>query len=408
MTLVWDARNELQGRQGVHALIAGVSSYRHLPGGSGKLTDDSYGLRQLSSTALTAYRIYRWILDRKDRLPLPLATVRLLLSPSATELATEPEMATLAAPCTRSSFVSAAKQWRDDASSNREGMTFFYFAGHGVQRKVSDAIMLPEDFGDPNEGPLRNAVPFDNLFHGMAPSSGSMAQIARKQIYFIDTCRDLTQEMRDSEWQEVSGIWRVSLGGLDDRHAPVFFSAIPGSRAYALKGRMTFFGEALLGCLEGAGADTLSQRDSHGRVRWAVSVYPLDEALRGQMAKLNESVRVRRGLRADQPDQHYDLTGHVHNLVLHYLDDPPEVDVMLTIKPTDALPFVRLEVTDVHRGSKVWTLEPIDPHPYENKLRAGIYQVNAKITDTSSQLYSSYEEWHKITPPWYPVTAMVS
>src|SRR5437588_42841 len=35
MTLIFDRRNELQGGPGLHALIAGVSSYPHLPGGTG-------------------------------------------------------------------------------------------------------------------------------------------------------------------------------------------------------------------------------------------------------------------------------------------------------------------------------------------------------------------------------------
>src|SRR4051794_1449431 len=98
MTLLFDQRDQLQGRPGLHALIAGASFYRHLPGGGGAPAEKTYGLKQLSSTALTAYRVYQWILQRKDQLPVPLATVRLLLSPSQAELDAEPGMKGLVDP----------------------------------------------------------------------------------------------------------------------------------------------------------------------------------------------------------------------------------------------------------------------------------------------------------------------
>lgn len=85
MALVFDNRHNLQGKPGLHALIAGVSRYRHLPGGGGPPAKEDWKLPQLTATALTAYKIYRWLIDRRDRLPKRLATVRLLLSPSDAE-----------------------------------------------------------------------------------------------------------------------------------------------------------------------------------------------------------------------------------------------------------------------------------------------------------------------------------
>lgn len=44
MTLIFDKRNELQGQPGLHALIAGVSSYPHLLGGTGIPAPESLAL----------------------------------------------------------------------------------------------------------------------------------------------------------------------------------------------------------------------------------------------------------------------------------------------------------------------------------------------------------------------------
>lgn len=397
MTLVLDERSDLRGKPGLHVFIAGASLYRHLPGGGGKPTDNSYGMQQLSSTALTGYKVYRWLLDNKGQLPLPLATVRLLLSPSPAELAVEPKMENLTDACTRANFAAEAKQWRKDAGSSRDEFTFFYFAGHGVQRKKDDAVMLLEDFGNPDEGPLASAVTIDNLFNGMAPPASPTEQIAQRQIYFVDACRIAPSEFRAWEWLDVSGIWGVELSGSDDRYAPIFFAAIPGTKAYALSGEQTLFSKALLACLNGSGAEALEE-DTDGQVRWGVTVHSLNEALESQVGELNVE---------HEGNQKYTLSGLVRNTVLHYLERPPEVDIVLEIDPTEALPFVRLEVTDP-QDAGVWNLEPIDPHPYENKLPAGYYRISAKIVNPPQPPYVDYAKWREVKPPRCPVKARLS
>src|SRR2546422_10325560 len=100
MTLIFDNRANLQGKPGLHALIAGVSAYPHLPAGTGTPAPDSFGMQQLSSTALSAYKMYRWLEGWQNRLRIPLATCRLLLSPSQDEATVEPRLSGLAEACT--------------------------------------------------------------------------------------------------------------------------------------------------------------------------------------------------------------------------------------------------------------------------------------------------------------------
>src|SRR5271166_2447434 len=89
---VVDRRASLAGTAAMHAFIVGVSAYPELPPGGQPQTEHSHGLEQLSSTALAAYRVYEWLVDPGTKLPVPLATVRLLLCPSAEEIAAEPKL----------------------------------------------------------------------------------------------------------------------------------------------------------------------------------------------------------------------------------------------------------------------------------------------------------------------------
>jgi hypothetical protein len=83
MSLVYDNRAVSPG---VHALIVGVSSYRHLPGGGGVQAAETYGLTQLSAAASTATAVYEWLATQSANLRVPLASCRLLLSPSGASL----------------------------------------------------------------------------------------------------------------------------------------------------------------------------------------------------------------------------------------------------------------------------------------------------------------------------------
>jgi Caspase domain len=147
------------------------------------------GMSQLTSAALSAFRMAQWLERRADRLTAPLATLRLLLSPSEREVEdVEPALATVAEPCIFEALRSEVADWRDDASGRSDDVTLFYFAGHGVQRVKGDAVMLCEDFGDGVGGVLDRAISGVNLYNGMAPAPGREG-IARTQFYFIDACR---------------------------------------------------------------------------------------------------------------------------------------------------------------------------------------------------------------------------
>lgn len=368
MSVVFDDTAALAGRPGVHALVAGVSHYRHLQGGAGPPAPDGFGLRQLSSTALSASRIRDWLLERRARLPVPLATLRFLASPSAGEVGVDARLAT-ATPCTRRNFTAACREWRAQAATHAQNQTIFYFAGHGLQRSRSDAVMLFEDFGDPAEGPLTNAAELMNIFDGMAPPADTTRPMPQTQLYFVDACRVVPTSTLNFQALSVPDVLPVELVVRDDRQAPIFFATVSGDLAFALPNEQTLFCKALLASLNGA-AGTPTQ-DDQGNVRWQVSAQSLNRALNTFFDALTA---------VPGSSQEFSLGGlPTGDPVVHFLDGPPAVELSLEIDPVDALPFARIDIVGAGGNALQAPPQPLVPHPFVTTVPAGIYTIRVTI-----------------------------
>ncbi len=367
MTPGFDNRANLQGQPDLHVLIAGVSTYQNLPKQNDPLTPESFGMRQLSSTALTKYKIYRWLLDHQQNFPVPLATCRLLLSPSPDEVAVEPGLKGLAEPCTLNNFLVAANDWRTDASSHQENVTFFYFAGHGVQRTKDDSVLLLEDFDGRIGGLLRNAVDTNNIFKGMAKSN-TYPNMAQTQLYFIDACRDFLSAFKNFEPESTTPVFRVQLSGEDKRTAPIFY----------------------------ANGDAGELKEVNGQERWHISVHSLNAALETKIDDWNKTLGAQ---------QDFILGGLVANTPTHFLDLTPLVEIVLEVVPLDALNCTRIKVLD---DQGVPIPEPVpfpvlpNLHPYRCKWIAGFYTISAEI-DPPDQRYINFPGRARPVMPPSPV-----
>ena len=388
MTLVYDRQDELGDQPGLHALIVGVSAYSNLPKGDQAGTPESMGLKQLTSAALSAYKVYRWLLDHHQNLPVPLATCRLLLSPSTEELNAEATLNGLAEGANLNNFLQAAKDWRQDAATDQENMTFFYFAGHGAQRTKDDAVLILEDFGDGLGGPLKNAVDLGNIFKGMAWSD-EFPNMAQTQLYFADACRDFLKAFRDYEPDDATQVFRVALGGEDRRCAPIFFSAVPGTKAYALVGEHSLFTEALLTCLNNDAGDF---RELPEGDKWCVSVFSLSEALTSIINNLN----LTRGA-----DQVIVQGGHVREKIIHYLDHAPKVNVSLEIEPREAADLVQFEVLDEMGQPLSLVPHPVPRNPYLDTWAAGFYTISATVQPPDPRFVDRPGRVRPVMPPFY-------
>jgi hypothetical protein len=374
MTLVLDNRAQLGQVPALHVLIAGVSLYPHLPDGGGTAAPDDFGMQQLTSTALSAFRLYEWIVDRQGNFPMPLATIRLLLAPSEAEIDVEPQLAGVNSSCELGQFQTAAMDWRADAAVDPAGMTLFYFAGHGVQRSKGDSVLLLQDFGDGRGGALDKAINFRSLHNGMAPSR-ERPNISRMQLYFVDACRLRPERFSAYEQMNTGNVWDVELSGEDDRRAPIYFASVPGALAYAWRGKQTLFNQALLDCLDGGAADL---RDEGGQERWMVTHMSLQQRLAEYLPQLAGEAGAEQSLRSD---------GFGKDAVIYYCDEAPIVRIELEVDPLPALNFVKVAILDDAQQPATQNLpKPLEPHPYETDLPAGIYTILAQI-DPENPLY---------------------
>ncbi|CAN7191646.1 caspase family protein [Variovorax sp. LjRoot84] len=370
--LVYDARQQLaaQGKVGLHALIAGVSAYRNLP------SDAGLGMLPLTSTSLTAYLMFVWLLQAHEqgRLPRPLATCRMLLTPTpgeATEsVRFEPGIQDLGVPgCTVSALQDAAEKWRADASRGAGDGTLFYFAGHGIQKSRNNQVLLLESFGGP--GPLaRHSVDVSSLRNGMAPSA-AYPNIARTQFYFIDACRSLPTRILSMADLQVAPVFDVLETGLDDRRAPIFFASLPDGKAQAVPGQQTLFSKALLRCLAGRAAFP-PDRTAADRAQneWYVSTQSLTQGLPIVLEEVN---------REHGGDQRWTMDGSGDDAVLCYMRGPPTVPLQIEVDPPGALPCTAVSLTsfDNPATDPLNFRYPTDEHPFRRDLAPGVYRISA-------------------------------
>lgn len=365
MSLVFDERAAQGGRPGVHTVIVGVSGYRYLPPRG--QPPGAYQLTQLSSASTSALRVFEWLLAHRDALPLPLATCRLLLTPSADEKFALPAGALAA---TRANVAKAVREWRQDARSHADGMTLFYFAGHGIQRSRDDTVLLLEEFAEPGAPALEQAIELQNIFQGMAPSQLE-GPIARHQVYFVDACRVLPEEFKNFERLETPTIFDVELVSEDDRCAPIFHATLPGRLAYGRINQTSLFCQALLAGLDGRAAKLSDEVDANENAQWIVSAQSLNTVL-GQHF----------GLLANAPGVKQTVTmgGQLlGDLVLHQLRAPPSTDLTLEVAPVDAVAHARVSIVNALGQVEQGIPQPLSPHPLTRPIEAGYYTIGATI-----------------------------
>ena len=297
---------------GVHALIVGVSDYLNLPAQGRPSSDATWSLNKLSSPALSAYRIFDFIIT--SGLRLPLKTVRLLLSPSQVELQAEPRLAT-ATPtrANRVAFETFAADWRTDASHDPNDMTLFYFAGHGTQRGPEDAVLMLDDFLT-GPAPLSRCFEIRNLKGGMAPSP-TFPNIAQTQFYFVDACMDRNAKLKTFVNPTVPEVFGIELNVVDRRHAPLMYSTVDGAIALGRNGKPSHFAEALARALQRA-----AEEPDEITGEWPVTASTIKNALDFYYTKNELGTLVTMGSLVGSP-------------VIRYLPGPPDIDISVEVQP---------------------------------------------------------------------------
>jgi Caspase domain len=237
------------GSPGAFAVIIGVSSYKHLPGGTGVTAAQTYGLPQLAVSAYTAYSFFNWLSEEYSVNECPLAKVWLLLSPTDKEIAKAPTIVNNACDATFSNCSDAISECRNEmraltAESGGKSRFFFLFSGHGLEKETDNQILLPSDYLAPPGENINQAISTGNLWKGLG------ALPVSRLYYFIDACRSDASELRDFD---ITGapILAPSLAyrSNPDLVSPIQYATASGTTAWQppdpARG-ISFFGQALI------------------------------------------------------------------------------------------------------------------------------------------------------------------
>lgn len=389
MTLVYEQHDRSPEQPGLHVFMVGVSMYPYL---SRETEAHRFGMRQLHSSVASVYNIYTWLLENQNNLSVPLATCRLLLSPSKQERFGPPEFPP-PEPCSLNNFLQEARAWRNNASSHPDNMTLFYFAGYGVHQGRDNALLFMDDFLDGIGGMLTKTVSSNSIFAGMAPY-GSQSGIARTQLTFLDTIG--VPRARGSVFETLPGtsVFDVTLSGADNRCAPIYHATM--ERDTPVPGEATLFGRALRHCLEGGAGELLQVEEG---MKWAVSTYSLAEALK---------VYLSNGSQSSGPTPDLRIGGLFQPATICLLDGPPTVEVQVEIEPLEALPYCSVQIFN-ERGDPVSSLpRPLVPHPYLCQLPAGFYSFKGVIDPPLPQYSDDFGTVRFVKPPNHKLKVRVA
>lgn len=372
--------------KGAHALVIGVGDYPWLGNGTKPLFAHHEGMGQLSSPPASARGMADWLLAEFDRAPNPLfrlSSVELLISDAKTDRYVDPGNVTHTIGRADFAAIDAAVQsWYRRGDSDPDNLLLFYFCGHGIARGVKTTL-LPEDYGSqtPAHRSVACAVDFDELHLGMDSCK------ARQQLYFVDACRVASGQlmrMHNSTGSAIiPGLATVSSPA---RNAPVYYGTMAGTRAFGRSGKPSFFTEALLKALRGAGAD-----DTTGS--WAVQT---DCLHRGVTHHLKRAVA---NTAAAGQLSSANYVGPP--LAIHPLDFPAEIPVDVSCNPAAINGQAVMEV----RGNNVLLRRtPAHHSSWQIELDHGDYDFGAQVAGPPVRAASAKVS---ISPPYRNVRIQV-
>jgi len=356
----------------MHALIAGVSDYPNLPiadpENRGDIAAPHFGLRKLASPAFSAFRLARALSLWAPTLAVPLATIRLLLSPSIEENLANSPTAQRAGRASWDNFAAAASAWRDDVATHRDNMAFFYFGGHGLQRYVQDQIVLMDEFGDGRGAPLRHGVESHRLIRGMVPCD-HFPNMGRRQMFLFDACRITPLAKITKDVERVGDIWTVYDTEVDDRDCAILYASSPGESSYSNRGGKTVFCRAFINAVNRFAAESAGSAMAGTKRPWKVSAPSLASSI-GALIK-------------DDPtpfkEQNLHPMGGSRDFIFRELRRAPRVKTVFRVEPSIVHKRASLSLRDQDLALVCETGAPIAPYPYQPTLYAGLYSSELEV-----------------------------
>ena len=354
-----------QGGAATHILAIGVGRYPHLVGGTGPRLPDHQGLGQLTSPPISARAVADWFIANFNNPGRPLSTVRLLLSEDSPQpfMNSKTGLVIPVPSATIDTIADAFKAWKADGDTYPDNLMIFYFCGHGIANGAFTAL-LAEDFGKDTANALDGAIDFYRNRLGMNRCK------AKQQLYLIDACRtttDMTVYAEDYAGRVFVQPQTKSAGNL----RPVLYSTLFGQQAYGRVGKMSYFAEALLAALSGAGGDE-SQGD------WRVRTSSLHLAIEANLTR-----KANAGIATAQISPADDLI----TFDVHYMLAPPQVPVIVSCRPLAALAAANLRcllggalLQERVPANEAWEISlPVGSYDFEATFPGGQYQPGRRL-----------------------------
>ncbi len=270
MSLIWPVTeaNIVTNAPRLHALVVAVAAYPHLNGGGGPPALEPLGLSQVTTPRYTGLAIAEWLLTRYQNPVCPIGSVEMLLSPN--QAVPSPNGPVPAASATMANIKAAFTKWKKRCSANPGNIAWFYFCGHGVTKDAQ--YLLPEDYGDPAVFQWENNIDFDGLRVGMRSCA------AQTQVFFVDACRETPLSLL-TQLNVIGNPLTGAVFSDSVNCSAAYYATTSGRQAYGPDHDVTYFGKALLSCLNGVAA---MKRGS----KWVVDTYSLGNALGQTMVQL--------------------------------------------------------------------------------------------------------------------------
>ncbi len=342
-----------------HAIVIGVSHYPHLNGGGGRRSPATDGMGQLTSPTVSAREVATWLIGELHDPNKPLASVSLLLSERRRKPFRNPRTRKDVAVerATMPNVSKAIADWKAEGDRSEDHRLLFYFCGHGIAQGADVALLMADYGADPNDA-LLGALDFVRFRSGMD------ACAARQQVYFVDACRASSDTL-------LSQFGRAGLPVIaPDVNAPrpptpsrqpVYYSTLGGAKAFGRARQPSFFTDALLRSLSGAGAD-----DTNGD--WRVETTQLNRAI---------DVYLQRAIDAGQDRAQVPATVELSAFDLHFLSQPPVVPTLVQCLPPEETALARLSWSVAGQARR--TTRPPGPRPWMIELPMGEYEFRAEI-----------------------------
>lgn len=367
---------------GTHVLLIGVGQYPRLLGGTPPLFLQHENMGQLSSPPLSARALAKWFLTTYNNPGRPLHSLELLLSDAQGSSFSMPNGDQR--PVDRATFAStehAVLDWKRRGDSDEDNLMILYFCGHGIA-SGSQTTLLTEDFGTLPEAPLKHSVDFNGLYLGMDKCK------ARSQCFLIDACRVASGALLEAfGYSGDPIIYGSARHAAVRRAAPVYYATMPGAQAYGRPNHCSFFAEALLKALAGAGSDDLD-----GEGDWRVQTDVLNRGIHHLL---------RRAVERTAAEAQLSMVDQLIRFAVHHLQGPPTVPVEVTCNPESDNQYAVLAYSGNARQDR---RDQPQAEDWDLDLEMGRYEFSAELQPPRSGQGQAVVD---VAPPYRPVRIQV-